>query len=391
MQQNRAEELASLYRSELNENVVPFWLPRAVDEKQGGFFTCFDHDGTLYDNTKYVWLQGRFVWTLCRLYNTVEKRPEWLEWAGRGLDFIRKRCFDENGRMYFAVTAAGERLTRPWGIFSECFTVCGLCQYALATDDEAVAQEARDLFWRMVELTRIADLDSLSYPEIPRLMTHAVPMILVNVIQELRALGDDPRYTELGDAMLDRVLNRHAHPEKRVLLENVWPDGRIDDSPDGRTINPGHALESAWFLLREAEYRNDAAIRDRALEIIEWSFERGWDDKYGGLLYFTDLKSLPSPYLEWDMKLWWVQVEALYAALLAHRMTGRQDMLDWFERLHDWSWDRFRDPEHGEWFGYLNRDGQVSLSLKGSMWKGFYHLPRGLMLIAEALEQIAAE
>ncbi len=345
----------------------------------------------MYDDTKYVWLQGRFVWTLCRLYNTVEKRPEWLEWAGRGLDFIRKRCFDENGRMYFAVTAAGERLTRPWGIFSECFTVCGLCQYALATDDEAVAQEARDLFWRMVELTRIADLDSLSYPEIPRLMTHAVPMILVNVIQELRALGDDPRYTELGDAMLDRVLNRHAHPEERVLLENVWPDGRIDDSPDGRTINPGHALESAWFLLREAEYRNDAAIRDRALEIIEWSFERGWDDKYGGLLYFTDLKSLPSPYLEWDMKLWWVQVEALYAALLAHRMTGRQDMLDWFERLHDWSWDRFRDPEHGEWFGYLNRDGQVSLSLKGSMWKGFYHLPRGLMLIAEALEQIAAE
>lgn len=391
MDQNRARELASLYRNELNDSVVPFWLPRAVDEQQGGFFTCFDHDGTLYDRTKYVWLQGRFVWTLGRLYNTVEKRAEWLQWAAQGLDFIRNRCFDESGRMYFAVTETGERLTRPWGIFSECFTVCGLCQYALVTGDEAVAQEARDLFWRTVEMTRVADLDSLSYPEIPRLMTHAVPMILVNVIQELRALGDDPHYTELGDVMLDRVLNLHSHPEERVLLENVWPDGRIDDSPDGRTINPGHALESAWFLLREAEYRNDTAIRDRAIEIIEWSFERGWDEKYGGLFYFTDLKGMPSPYLEWDMKLWWVQVEALYATLLVHQMTGRQDMLDWFECLHEWSWERFRDSENGEWFGYLNCNGERSLSLKGSMWKGFYHLPRGLMLITEALEKIASE
>ena len=167
------------------------------------------------------------------------------------------------------------------------------------------------------------------------------------------------------------------------------PDGSLVDSPEGRTLNPGHAVESAWFVLHEARHRKDQALVDSAVQMIEWSLERGWDERYGGILYFLDSEGFPSPYLEWDMKLWWVHIEAMYALLLAHHLTGRADLLEWFERIHAWSWDHFRDPEHGEWFGYLRRDGEVSLSLKGSMWKGFYHLPRGLLLMAELLEEMA--
>ncbi len=389
MDAERARELADLYRTELTANVIPFWEQRSPDPEHGGFFSCFDRQGTLYDTTKYVWLQGRFVWMFARIYNSVEPRPEWLEASRRGVQFIRQHCFDETGRMYFAVTADGRRTTLPWGIFSECFAVCALCQYARASREGEALQQAQELFWRTLDLSRQPDLDSLTYPEIPRLVTHAVPMILLNVMQELRAAESDPRYDEIGDEMLHRILDLHAHPEARALFENVWPDGTLADTPDGRVLNPGHAVESAWFVLHEARHRGDEDIRERAVDIIEWALERGWDEQHGGLLYFLDFAGLPSPYLEWDMKLWWVHVEALYALLLAHHLTGRADMLEWFERVHAWTWEHFPDPEHGEWLGYLHRTGEPALTLKGSMWKGFYHLPRGLLLIAQLLEEMA--
>ncbi len=385
----RARDLANLYRAELVENIIPFWEERCPDPEHGGFFSCFDRQGTLYDRRKYVWLQGRFVWMFARVYNGVEPRPTWLEASRRGLEFIRRYCFDESGRMYFAVADDGQRVTRPWGIFSECFAVCAMAQYARATGDQGTLKQARDLFWRTLDLSRQPDIDSLAYPETPRLSQHAIPMILLNVMQELRAAEADAGYDEVGDEMLHRILDIHAHPQERALFENVWPDGAFADTPEGRILNPGHALESAWFVLHEARHRGDDTIRDRAVEIIEWSLERGWDDEHGGILYFLDSGGFPSPYLEWDMKLWWVHVEALYALLLAHHMTGRADLLEWFERLHMWTWEHFPDPEYGEWFGYLHRAGEPALTLKGSMWKGFYHLPRGLLLIVELLEQIA--
>jgi N-acylglucosamine 2-epimerase len=386
----RAAELSSLYRGELLESVVPFWQDRAPDGEHGGFFSCFDRDGTLYDIAKYVWLQGRFAWMFSRLYREVEPRPEWLEAARRGVEFLRDHCSDESGRMYFAVTREGQRLTRPWAIFSECFAVPAFAEHARACEEGELLEEADRLYWRTLELSRVPGLDSLSYPEHARPATHAAPMILLNVSQELRAARPDPRYEEVIEEMLERVLELHCHPEERALFETVAPDGSLLDSPDGRVINPGHALESAWFMLHEARERGDDVIRDRAVEVIEWSMERGWDEEHGGLLYFLDARGLPSPFLEWDMKLWWVHVEALYALLLAHQLTGREDLLDWFERVHAWTWEHFPDREYGEWFGYLHRVGSPALLLKGSMWKGCYHLPRGLLLIANLLAEMAA-
>jgi len=388
MDEPRARELADLYCNELVERVIPFWEHRSPAPDRTGFFSCFDRQGTLYDTNKYVWLQGRFVWMFCRIYNDLEPRQGWLAAARHGLEFINRHCFDENGRMYFAVSEHGQRLTRPWGIFSECFTICALAQYARATGDDAPVRQARQLLDRTLEMARRPDLDTLSYPENPPMITHAIPMILLNVIQELRAVEEDTAYEQISDEMLHRILDLHAHPDQRTLFENVRPDGTFVNTPDGRVINPGHALESAWFLLHEARYRSDDTIRDRTVAIIEWSLERGWDDEYGGLLYFLDSGGFPSPYLEWDMKLWWVHIEALYAVLLAHHLTGREDLLEWFERIHTWTWEHFPDPEGGEWFGYLSRTGKPALTLKGSMWKGFYHLPRGLLLISELLDEM---
>ena len=120
------------------------------------------------------------------------------------------------------------------------------------------------------------------------------------------------------------------------------------DSMEGRLINPGHPIESMWFVLHQARRRNDRALIEGAVDIIEWSLERGWDKDYGGIFYFVDLRGKPVEQLEWFMKLWWPHTEALYATLLAHHLTGRKSMKSSYERIHEYAWSHFPDKEYGE-------------------------------------------
>ena len=134
-------------------------------------------------------------------------------------------------------------------------------------------------------------------------------------------------------------------PEKKCVLETVQGDGSIWDTPTGRTVNPGHAIETSWFLLEEARRRGDSQLLAGALQILEWSLEMGWDPQYGGILYFVDCDGKqPEPY-EWDMKLWWPHNEALYATLLAHHLTGDAKWATWYERLHAYTFSHFPDRE----------------------------------------------
>jgi N-acylglucosamine 2-epimerase len=169
------------------------------------------------------------------------------------------------------------------------------------------------------------------------------------------------------------------------MFEHVGLNGEKLDSPKGRLVNPGHSIEAAWFLMTEGIRRNDKKIINRSLDILDWSMDIGWDKKYGGLLYFVDTEGKPAEQLEWDMKLWWPHTEALYALLLAYDVTRDEKYAKKFEMMHDYSFNGFEDKEYGEWFGYLHRDGSVSNTLKGSIFKGPFHLPRALMLATKLL------
>jgi N-acylglucosamine 2-epimerase len=214
-----------------------------------------------------------------------------------------------------------------------------------------------------------------------RMRDHSIVMIRINLYQQFRRLFGGEEYTKRIDVLMDELFRYFVHEEKQALLESVWEDGSVHDSPEGRTVNPGHAVETAWFLLEEARARGDTALRDRAVQILDWSLDRGWDAEYGGLYSFVDVDGCPAHQVEWDMKYWWPHTEALYATLLAYADTGAQAYWQWFERIADYSFGHFADPEHGEWFGYLHRDGTVSISVKGNDWKGPFHVPRGLFLV----------
>ena len=131
-----------------------------------------------------------------------------------------------------------------------------------------------------------------------------------------------------------------------------------------------------WFLMEIAQRRGDAALLGQTADVTLAMLERGWVQKHGGVFYFLDRLGRPPQQLEWDQKLWWVHCETLVALLMGYALTGRPKCWAWFERVHAYTWAHFPDPEFGEWFGYLNRQGEVLLPLKGGKWKGCFHVPR---------------
>ena len=110
-------ELASLkefYLNQLLNDTIPFWFPRSYDHDAGGFLFMRDEDGSLIDDDKAVWIQGRATWLLSTLYNTIEQKEEWLDGAKLGYDFLNQYCFDTDGQMFFHVTREGNIHNRAW-------------------------------------------------------------------------------------------------------------------------------------------------------------------------------------------------------------------------------------------------------------------------------------
>ncbi len=370
--------LRTVYRDGLLNDTLPFWIPRAIDREHGGYLTCLDRDGTLLQTDKPVWVQGRLAWLLATLYRTVEPRPEWLEASKHGIDFLNRHCFDADGRMFYSVTREGRPLRKRRYLFSEAFAVIALAAYGAAAHDDACKRQASELFRLILTYHRGAGLlEPKVMPGTRKMKGLAMPMILIATAQELRETTSDPICDEVIDDCIREIERDFFKPDLRCVLETVGPNGEMYDTFEGRTVCPGHAIEAGWFILQEARRRGrDEHLITLGRQIIDWSLAMGWDAEYGGLVYFTDARGLPSSEYPHDMKLWWPHNEAIIATLLAWHLTGEDHYAHWHRRVHDWSYAHFPDREHGEWYGYLHRDGSVSTRLKGNMWKGPFHLPR---------------
>ena len=386
------ETWAEKYRSDLTENIMPFWLEHGLDRKNGGVYTCLDRDGSLMDPTKSVWFQGRFAFICSFAYNNVEKRPEWLEAARLTLDFIEAHCFDNDGHMYFSVTAEGRPLRQRRYVFSETFAAIAMAEYSLATGDRHWAERALQVFDDTQRFLSTPGYLAPKFEESVQLQSHSIIMILINVGSCLRKVIDDPKLTQQIDDSIARLKKYFIHPEFKCLLETVGMNGEFIDTNLTRTINPGHCIETSWFIMEEAKLRNwDRGMLDMALEIFDWSWDWGWDKQYGGIINFRDCRNLPPQDYSQDMKFWWPQCETIIASLYAYLATGDEKYLYRHERISEWTYAHFPDDSEGEWYGYLHRDGTVAQPAKGNLYKGPFHIPRmmikGYMLCKEILEK----
>ncbi|MCA8973610.1 MAG: AGE family epimerase/isomerase [Planctomycetes bacterium] len=377
---------ATRYRDALLDDTLPFWLPRAIDRQHGGFLIMRDRDGTLVDTDKGLWQQARFTWLLGRLHNTVEARGEWLEACAHGIAFLDAYGFDpDDGRMWFHVTRDGKPIRKRRYAFTEAFAAIAYGEHARATGSDAAAVRAASLLQRF-----LAHEPPPKFTATRPLHGIGVPMIAIATAQELRrSIGLD-NATAIIDRHAETIATHFYKPDLGAVMELVGPDGEISDHFDGRTLNPGHAIEAAWFLLREAAERNRSDYRDLGVAMFDCMWQRGWDAEHGGLLYFTDLHRGPVQEYWHDMKFWWPHNEAVLACLHALRATGEPRFAERHAELTTWCDRHFRDREHGEWFGYLHRDGSRASSLKGNLWKGPFHLPRMQLLAWRLCEELAA-
>ncbi len=385
-------DFSSVYRSALRDDVIPFWLRHGIDPEHGGYLTALDRDGSVIDTDKSIWFQGRGAWMFATLVNTVERKPEWREAARSGIEFLRRHGAAPDGKLYFTVTREGRPLRMRRYVYSESFAAIANAAYARATGDERSAGDAVRFFetylrWSFEPGRMVPKVD----PDTRPMIGIGPLMIGIATAQELRVnLGDvtvrGRTCTEWIDSAIEQIERLFFKPELDVLMEVVGADGSILDHFEGRQLNPGHAIECAWFILHEGRLRSVARLIRLGLAILDAMWNRGWDEEYGGIFYFRDVKGLPVQEYWHDMKFWWPQCEAIIATLLAWKVTGDAKYARWHRQIHEWSFRHFPDAEFGEWYGYLHRDGRVSTRLKGNMWKGPFHLPRMLLYCWRLLE-----
>ena len=376
------------YRDDLVNDIMPFWLKNGVDRVNGGVYTCVDRDGSLIDSTKSVWFQGRFAFVCSFAYNTIEKNPEWLAAAKSTIDFIEAHCFDKDGRMYFEVMADGTPLRKRRYVFSESFAAIAMAEYAKASGDMTYAEKALALFKDIRKFVATPGYMEPKYLPALQAKGHSLVMILINTASRIRNVIKDP---ELDQQINESIasLKDFMKPEFKALLEMVGPDGEFIDTINGRVINPGHCIETAWFLLEEAKYRGwDKDLTAQALQILDWSWEWGWDKQYGGIINFRDCRNLPPQDYSQDMKFWWPQTEAIIATLYAYEATGDDKYLIWHKQISEWTYAHFPDAEFGEWYGYLHRDGTVAQPAKGNIFKGPFHIPRMMVKSFELCKEL---
>ncbi|MGI6814866.1 AGE family epimerase/isomerase [Bacteroides sp. KG123] len=368
---------ADSYKHDLTADILPFWLANGLDRKHGGVYTCLDREGRLMDSTKSVWFQGRFGFVAAYAYNQVERNPEWLEASKSCIDFIEAHCADADGHMYFEVAADGTPLRKRRYVFSECFAAIAMSEYAIASGDKRYAEKALELFKRIQRFLATPGFLEPKYLPALQARGHSITMILINTASRIRAAIDDPVLNTQIDESLDAIRRYFIHPEFKALLEMVGPEGEFIDTCNGRLINPGHCIETAWFILEEARHRGwDKDLTDMALQILDWSWQWGWDEQYGGIINFRDCRNLPVQDYSQDMKFWWPQTEAIIATLYAYQATKDEKYLAMHKQISDWTYAHFPDREHGEWYGYLHRDGTVAQPAKGNIFKGPFHIPR---------------
>lgn len=380
-------DLIDQYKNELLDKVLPFWMRYSRDDEEGGYFSCLLRDGAVYDTDKFVWLQARQTGTFAMLYNRLDQREEWLDMALHGARFLEEHGRDNQGNWYFALNRAGAPLVQPYNIFSDCFAALAFGELFKATGEERYAEIARQTFQNILRRRdNPKGKYNKAYPGTRELKNFALPMILSHLALELEELLEADLVKELTRDVIIEVMDVFYHAEEQVVLENVTAEGGFSDSFDGRLVNPGHAIEAMWFIMDLGERMGDRGLIVQAAQRALRMMEYGWDEDYGGIFYFLDIKGYPPQQLEWDRKLWWVHLESLVAALKGRRHTGDDAFRMWFERLHEYTWSRFADAEHGEWFGYLDRRGERLFDMKGGKWKGCFHVPRALYQCRRELE-----
>jgi N-acylglucosamine 2-epimerase len=386
----RFVDLLAIYRAELLERTVPFWLAHAIDRKHGGILTCISDKGEVQSSDKYMWSQLRAIWTFSALYNYIEARQEWLDAAWHIFDFVKRYGRDQDGNWVFAVTAQGEVLEGASSIYAGGFAIYGLTELARATGNAEVIEMALETYTAVQQqLANPGSYQTAPYPLPEGVKAHGVSMIFSLVFHKLGLLLKDEAILTTGHQQAEEVMTAFLRPEHDLLFEYVHLDNTLIDSPQGRAIVPGHAIESMWFMIHIYRYWRDKARIAEAVATIKRHIAYGWDEQFGGILLARDSAGGDPWWPFANSKLWWPHTEALYALLLAYEQSGAGWALEWYEKVHNYAFSHYPVSKYGEWTQKLDRQGQKFTETVALPVKDPFHLPRSLIYCTNLLQRLS--
>lgn len=388
--------LHQFYCDQLLDDIIPWWMEHAVDWDNGGICTFIEDDGTIVSDEKYMWSQLRALYTWSLLYNEIAAHDEWLDVARNIYEFVAKYGRNEDGDWNYWLTADGEVVEGPTSIYSDGFAIMGMTEFARTTGEQEPIDIALETYARARErLSKPGSYLTAPY-EVPEgTKAHGVSMIFSNVFYALgRYLGDEEIMAAGYDHAL-QVMDDFRRPERMLLLEYVSLDGEEVDIPEGKVVVPGHAIESMWFQMHIFEDRNEPERIRQAAECVRWHTGAAWDPLWGGLVLALHADwGGPPKWEHYARKFWWVHTETLYALLLSYYHTREDWALEWYDRVHQWTFEHFPNPEWGEWTMRLTESGERPedlLSLLPLPIKDPFHTPRAMVMAIKVLERILSE
>lgn len=398
-----AEEATVWYgivRNCLLNDILVFWKERTADQEHGGYITSFDREGNCTGKEKNIWLQARQVWMFATIYSNVEKDPAWLNLAKTGRDYLISHAYAGNGRWYYLLDENGAVQQGAISLFTDMFVLMALSAYAGASESMEDENVIRETFDRLDQNIRNEDCrDTFPQEYKAGAVSHGRYMICLNSVACARGYLDGDKADELIRFCMDRIFGVLGHGDDGIIHEMRTLQGEYIDSEEGHRINPGHIFESMWFVLEQAERVGRPEYAERALHTISVTYQRSHDEKFGGILHMLSDNGTDEQYkdwnaarhLKWDEKVWWTQAEALCALLTSADRTGDSAAWEEFKTLFLWCREHFFDPDYGEWYAVLNRDGSPRMKLKGGIQKAAFHIPRALYQCSCILKKYVAE
>lgn len=387
-------ELHQFYLDQIHNDIMPFWTEHAIDWEKGGIFTGIRDDGTVMTTDKYVWSNARAIYTFSALCNRIEDKPVWRKAADNIFEFSLAHGRDKDGRWGYLVDRDGGMLEGEKAIQVDAFAIMGLVEYARLTGDSRAVQAAVETYESVKSrLAKPGTYGTFPYPIPEGYIAHRDYFQFAFAFFELASFLNDESIMKESLQKATIVMDKFRMPNKQGLVEYIGKDTlEFVDTAVGRAMVPGHAIEAMWFLIHIYEKLGDSKRIEQAVETIKWSVEKGWDQEYGGVLLGIDIDGKPDPYWKnWEKKIWWVFVEALYGLLLAYRHTGDEWCLSWYSKVHKWAFDHFPVPEHGEWTQRLDRQGCITDTVIALPVKDPFHLPRAFIVSAQLLGNLVKD
>lgn len=383
---------------ELTKNILPFWMERMVDEKNGGFFGQINGENKLVSEApKGGILNARILWTFSSAVLNL-KNSQYLTFAERAKNYILNHFFDaENGGTYWMLHADGTPADTKKQIYSQAFFIYALTELHRASGDEECLSKAKDLFhliekhsfdsekngyfeaysrdWQLLDDLRLSEKDA---NEKKTMNTHLhILEAYTNLYRVWKDENLEKQLQNLIELFLTKIINPRTH-HLDLFFDEDW-------NCKSTIISYGHDIECAWLLNEAAEVLGNENLLNRVFKetlLVTEASSEGIQSN-GGLI---NEKNYQTGHTDKNFD-WWPQAEGMVGFFHAFQQTKNEYYALRTASLWSFIQENIIDHDGGEWFWSVTETGiKNTKDDKAGFWKCPYHNSRMCLEMIRRIE-----